>query len=86
MIVAWATRLSKCEFSLCNIQRPRCIVVDDFELISKSISSKMPQTICDVILDGNPLKVIYSGQAISGRVVLKLFKEKSVRGNFQEIR
>lgn len=40
----------------------------------------MSPTSCDIYFDNNPSRVFYGGQLLSGRVVLKLFKEKTVRG------
>lgn len=40
----------------------------------------MSPTSCDIYFDNNPSRVFYGGQLLNGRVVLKLFKEKTVRG------
>ncbi|KAJ6650030.1 hypothetical protein Bhyg_05273, partial [Pseudolycoriella hygida] len=38
-----------------------------------------------IYFDNNPTRVFYGGQLLSGRVVLKLFKEKTVRGIYVKI-
>ncbi|KAG4069557.1 hypothetical protein HA402_006923 [Bradysia odoriphaga] len=45
----------------------------------------MSPTTCDISFDNNPSRVFYGGQLLSGRVVLKLFKEKTVRGIYVKI-
>lgn len=40
----------------------------------------MAKTSCTIAFDNNPQKVFFGGQTLSGRVVLTLRKEKTVRG------
>lgn len=40
----------------------------------------MAKTSCTIAFDNNPQKVFFGGQTLSGRVVLTLHKEKTVRG------